>query len=114
MPKTSEYQLLVEAALASGHLWARMSHGRYWQVRRNGQTKTWKTYPGRFSIPVKGGLRSCAYVTDKSKVYLVDGIRRGTEFLICQHDPNKPPKRCAHCGLAPCACGEQERTAPLG
>lgn len=27
--------------------------------RRNGKTKTWKTRPGHFQIPVKRGLRDC-------------------------------------------------------
>jgi hypothetical protein len=53
----------VEAALAAGQLFAKM-HGtnRAWQARRNGATKTWKTRPGEFSIPIKAGLRSCGYV----------------------------------------------------
>jgi len=35
------------------------------QVRRNGQTKTWKTRPGEFRIPVKYGFREYFYITDK-------------------------------------------------
>lgn len=30
---------------------------RWWRVRRNGATKTWKTRPGHFRIPLKAGLR---------------------------------------------------------
>jgi hypothetical protein len=48
----------IEAALAAGHIFARMSNGREWRVRRNGQTKIWKTRPGEFRIPVKAGLRA--------------------------------------------------------
>lgn len=32
------------------------------RVRRNGKTKTWKTRPDEFKIPVKYGLRECAYI----------------------------------------------------
>lgn len=32
--------------------------------RRNGQTKTWKREPERFSVPIKFGLKSCAYLTE--------------------------------------------------
>ena len=52
----------VEAALDSGKLFARMANGSHWQCRRNGATKTWKTRPGEFRIPVKAGLRICGYV----------------------------------------------------
>lgn len=36
--------------------------GKRW--RRNGRTKTWKTRPGEFRIPVKHGLRSYGYITE--------------------------------------------------
>lgn len=32
--------------------------------RRNGATKTWKTRPGEFRIPVKWGMRSYDYITE--------------------------------------------------
>ena len=31
--------------------------------RRNGGTKLWKTRPDEFRVPVKYGIRDCAYVT---------------------------------------------------
>jgi hypothetical protein len=34
--------------------------------RRNGKTKTWKTRPGEFSVPIKYGLWDYGYVTDKN------------------------------------------------
>jgi hypothetical protein len=52
----------IETALDSGQLWAKMGNGRTWCARRNGQTKTWKTRPGEFQIPVKAGFRACGYV----------------------------------------------------
>lgn len=32
--------------------------------RRNGATKTWKTRPNEFRIPVKWGLRDYSYITE--------------------------------------------------
>ena len=34
--------------------------------RRNGQTKTWKTRPGEFKVPVKHGLRDYGYITNEN------------------------------------------------
>lgn len=31
--------------------------------RRNGKTKTWKTRPDEWTIPVKNGLKTCGYLT---------------------------------------------------
>lgn len=33
------------------------------KVRRSGQTKTWKTRPEEFEIPVKYGLYESSYIT---------------------------------------------------
>ena len=32
------------------------------RARRNGKTKTWKTRPGEFRVPVKYGLKQCFYI----------------------------------------------------
>lgn len=54
-----EYSLAeIESFLDSGSLEVEMRSGRYWQIRRNGQTKTWKRDPERFRIPFKCGLRT--------------------------------------------------------
>lgn len=34
------------------------------QWRRNGSTKTWKTRPTEFSVPIKYGMRGYSYLTD--------------------------------------------------
>lgn len=52
----------IEAALDSGRLFTKMANGRTWKARRNGATKTWKTRPGEFRIPVKAGFRTSGYV----------------------------------------------------
>ena len=49
----------IETALDEGRLQARMANGNWWDVRRNGQTKTWKTRPTEFRIPVKMGFKTC-------------------------------------------------------
>lgn len=53
----------IEAALDSGNMEAEVRNGRWWKIRRNGQTKLWKTRPNDFKIPIKAGLRACAYIT---------------------------------------------------
>lgn len=52
----------IEAALDRGLVETEMSNGRWWKLRRNGVTKLWKIRPNDFRIPVKAGLRSCAYI----------------------------------------------------
>ena len=58
----------IEKALDTGLLWAAMANGRYWRLRRNGATKTWKRDAARFEIPVKAGLRACARLTPDSVI----------------------------------------------
>lgn len=48
----------IETALDAGKLRVRMSNGNLWTCRRNGATKTWKTQPDDFSIPIKYGFNS--------------------------------------------------------
>lgn len=55
-----------ETALDSGNVKFRMTSGKLWMVKRNGKTKTWKTRPDEFSIPVKVGFRSCTHVTHET------------------------------------------------
>ena len=44
------------------HKTLRNSDGTALRARRNGATKTWKTRPGAFRVPVKHGLRKCFYI----------------------------------------------------
>lgn len=57
-----QQQAYIEAALDAGKLFSKAFNGREYRCRRNGATKTWKTRPGHFQIPVKAGFRSCGYV----------------------------------------------------
>lgn len=52
----------VEQLLDEGRIEGAMSNGRWWRIRRNGQTKTWKTRPGEFRIPIKAGFRVYHYL----------------------------------------------------
>ena len=52
----------VERMLDEGKIYAEMQHGRFWKVRRNGQTAKWKTRPKEWQIPLKAGLRACGYI----------------------------------------------------
>jgi len=57
------------------------SHARAFNWRRNGATKTWKTRPEEFRIPVKYGLYGFDYVThNDSNVYVID------ECPACKHE----------------------------
>lgn len=39
--------------------------GKWYDIRRNGATQTWKTRPDEFSTPVKVGFRECFRVTER-------------------------------------------------
>jgi hypothetical protein len=79
----------VELALSHGHLWAAMRNGRYWQLRRNGATQTWKTRPSAFSVPVKAGLKTCTRITETSSVSLMGDVDwRAAHFVVSIDDPN--------------------------
>ena len=81
----------IENSLYNGELWAAMRSGRYWKLRRNGKTQTWKTRPGDFRIPVKCGLKSCAAITHQSPVALVGASGwRNAHFVVSATDPTKP------------------------
>ena len=54
----------IETALDAGLIEAEMNNGRWWRLRRNGKTQTWKTRPGEFRIPIKAGLKACGEITD--------------------------------------------------
>lgn len=65
MPSRTREQ--IEAALDSGSLQTLMNHGKWWSLRRNGKTRTWKTRPDDFHIPVKFGLRGYGIVDNMNK-----------------------------------------------
>lgn len=54
----------LETALDARRLYAQVPSGRWWLMRRNGVTKTWKCDPNRFQIGYKMGLKIYGQVTD--------------------------------------------------
>ena len=53
-----------ETALDSHNLQISPANGRWYDVRRNGRTRTWKRDPARFEIPIKWAFRETLLVTD--------------------------------------------------
>lgn len=64
----------IESLLEAGMIYGEMAHGRYWQVRRNGATKLWKTRPNEYRIPIKAGLKVYGYIepTNLTGFWLMD------------------------------------------
>lgn len=48
------------------HVSLKNADGSRLRVRRNGATKTWKTRPTEFRIPIKHGLYSYGYISHHS------------------------------------------------
>ena len=93
---TNVTQQYLENSLYNGELWCSMRSGRFWRARRNGQTKTWKTRPGEWRIPVKAGLRSCGAIWHSSTVAIVGEPNwRAAEFVISRGDPNDVAREAA-------------------
>lgn len=66
MTASSRTLAQIETALDAGLIETQMANGNWWRVRRNGQTKTWKTRPTEFSIPVKIGFNRYGAITHQS------------------------------------------------
>jgi hypothetical protein len=52
---------------------------RWWTIRRNGATKTWKTNPARFRLPWKAGLRVFGAIDGGD---FVDGVLRPDYYRV--------------------------------
>ena len=46
----------IDELLDAGKIYIRMTTGKWWQIRRNGKTRTWKRNANRFAIPCKAGM----------------------------------------------------------
>lgn len=53
----------IEEALDRGLLEVNIREGKWWKVRRNGKTQTWKTRPNDYRIPAKTGFRTTFQIT---------------------------------------------------
>jgi hypothetical protein len=72
--------------------------------RRSGKTKTWKTRPSEFTIPIKHGLRDSGYLTQSNEhaFHLPEDCPLN-KLVPCEHEweeqPGEPPKDvCIKCG----------------
>jgi hypothetical protein len=54
----------VNYLLDRGHIECAMAHGRWWRIRRNGKTQTWKRDANRIRIPFKMGLYGHGAITE--------------------------------------------------
>lgn len=75
----------VNELLNSGMLYAHMLGGKWWRVRRNGKTQTWKRDASRIRIPVKMGLKVCAAIEDGD---FVNGVLRSDYWRHKDDTPN--------------------------
>jgi hypothetical protein len=80
----------VGYALQHGCLWVKMSNGRYWRLRRNGKTQTWKRDLFRYRIPVKAGLYAFTEITNKTEIGTFDSKH---DIICSETDPNTCPHR---------------------
>lgn len=54
----------VNALLDAGAIETLMTNGRWWRIRRNGRTQTWKRDANRVRIPFKVGLYEYGAITE--------------------------------------------------
>lgn len=58
--------MLPQEATIFLHKTALNSDGTPQKFKKNGKTKTWKTRPNEFQIPVKRGLKQFGYITHEN------------------------------------------------
>ncbi len=54
----------VDSMLDSGRIEVAMKNGNWWQIRRNGKTRTWKKDSKRVAIPFKAGMYAYGTITE--------------------------------------------------
>jgi hypothetical protein len=69
-----ELDKLVDA----GQVFIRMKSEKWWQIRRNGKTRTWKRNANRFALPFKYGLYGYGTITEAD---LLEGNRLNPEHF---------------------------------
>ena len=74
-------QMDAEKALDAGRLYGATNKGTWWLCRRNGRTKTWKTRPGHWRIPIKAGFRATGELSHHSDMtsFRIAGSREDAE-----------------------------------
>lgn len=54
----------VDTMLDDGAIECAMNSGRWWKIRRNGKTRTWKRDAARIAIPYKYGMYGYGTITE--------------------------------------------------
>jgi ribosomal protein L19E len=54
----------IDALIDAGVIQCLMTNGRWWTIRRNGRTQTWKRDPRRIRIPFKMGMYGHGAITE--------------------------------------------------
>ena len=70
----------VRKLLDARCLEAAMRNGRWWEMRANGATQTWKRDASRIRIPFKVGLKECGAITEDH--FGPDGTLRPEFFRV--------------------------------
>lgn len=81
----------IDHDLRHGCLWIAVGK-RYWRLRRNGRTQTWKRDLFRYRIPVKAGLYVYDAICNDTDIGTFDSNLR---VIASETDPNTCPYRHA-------------------
>ncbi len=89
----------IDTALDNHTLYIAMAKpGKWWQLRRNGATQTWKRDPSRFRIPVKFGLKGYEAITE---TFPTDQLRIAPDRETAEKGPAPSRAKVKLCGLRP-------------
>jgi hypothetical protein len=73
----------VDALLDAGMIEVAMNKpGRWWAIRRNGKTRTWKRDTSRIEIPFKAGIYTYGTITQDDFVGNCPGALRSDYYRI--------------------------------
>ena len=71
----------ADKAIDAGNIKALSAHKTWWKCRRNGMTKTWKTRPDEYSIPIKIGSKDYSYITQNT-IFCTPAEGQKADFLL--------------------------------
>jgi hypothetical protein len=69
----------IDQLLDAGMIEAATTHGKWWKLRRNGETKRWKRDASRIRIPVKAGFRDTTAIDESN---FINGVLDSTLYRI--------------------------------
>ena len=68
----------LDDLLDAGKIYCRMTNGNWWQIRRNGKTRTWKRDAQCIAVPFKMGFRG--YGTIDESFFRLGGVLAPEHF----------------------------------